>query len=228
MKKLLLSLTLATLLSLTVSGVSLASGNCQPIYGGGQTCSSTNISINKTVQNPQTGQFVDNLSINDPRFFANQNTTFNLTVTNTGSSNIDRAIVKDILPQYVTFVSGPGSFDQNSKVLSFDINNLPSGQSRTFTVVAKIVADSSISQNSGIVCVTNQSSAQIVSNGSLSQDNSQFCIQKGAIPTTKGGLPVVAAPAMTTTPPTGPEMLPLIGLFPTGVFGFLLRKKASK
>src|SRR3989304_8577444 len=60
---------------------------CQPVYGGGEVCiSKGNILVNKTVQNPQTGAFVDNLSLsNDPRFGAEKSVTFQLTITNTGS-----------------------------------------------------------------------------------------------------------------------------------------------
>ncbi len=213
-----------------------AAGNCQPIYGGGQTCvTSTNILIDKKVQNPTNGQFIDNLSVNDPRFSANQDVTFQLTVTNTGSAVIDKTIVKDVLPQYISFVSGPGSFDTNSKTLTFEVANLAAGESRTFTVTGKVSADKELVMGTGVSCVVNQSSAQIISNGQMSQDNSQFCIQKGVIPTTKGGipttkggLPVLPAPTMTITPPTGPEMAVLPLLSGSGLLGWFLRKRASR
>src|SRR3989338_9803543 len=112
---------------------------CQPIYGGGQTCVQIgNVLINKTVQNPQTGAFLDNLNINDPKFTPSSNVTFHITVTNTGGSTINKTTVKDTLPGFVSFVSGPGSFDSNTKVLTFDIGNLKAGESRTFTVAAKV------------------------------------------------------------------------------------------
>lgn len=46
--------------------------------------------------------------------------------------------------------------------------------------------------------------------------------------TTKGGLPVYAPLNVKINPPTGPEMLPLLDLIPTGILGFLLIKKAKK
>lgn len=230
MKKLIASLILTVIFSLIGSGTSYAAGNCQPIYGGGQTCvTSANILIDKKVQNPKNGQYVDNLSVNDPRFGASQNVSFQLTVTNTGSANIDKLMVRDIFPQYVSFISGPGSFDTNSKTLSFEVNNLVAGESRTFTIVGQIVADSALAAGSGINCVANQSTAQIVSNSQMSQDNAQLCIQKGiVIPTTKGGLPVLLPPKMVSTPATGPEMavFPLLG--GSGILGFFLRRKSTK
>jgi uncharacterized repeat protein (TIGR01451 family) len=204
--------------------------SCQPIYGGGQTCTtSANILINKTVQNPVSGQFVDNLGISDPRFSQNQTVTFNVTVKNTGNNAIDKTIVKDALPQFVTFKSGAGNFDANTKTLAFEVDNLAVGESRTFPIQVTVVDQNQLSSSSSINCVVNQSSAQIVSNGQTSTDNAQFCIEKKVqVATTKGGLPVLAAPQMTTTPATGPEMLPLFGLIPAGGLGFFLRRKSSK
>jgi len=206
----------------------LADTACQPIYGGGQTCVQIgNVLINKTVQNPQTGAFLDNLNINDPKFTPSSNVTFHITVTNTGGSTINKTTVKDTLPGFVSFVSGPGSFDSNTKVLTFDIGNLKAGESRTFTVAAKVADEKQLPSDQGITCVVNQVMATS-DNGQQSSDNSQFCIQKPVLGETKGGLKVLPAPKVTITPPTGPEMLPLIGLIPTGLFGFLLRKRASK
>lgn len=228
MKKYILSLALAFVFSLLAVKASYADVSCQPIYGGGTTCvTSANILINKQVQNPANGQFVDNLGVNDTKFAANQNVTFQLIVTNTGGSSIDRILVKDTFPQFVSFVSGPGNFDSNNKVLSFEVDNLAAGQSQTFTVVGKVAPDNALA--SGINCVVNQSSAQIISSGQMSQDNSQFCIQKGVmVPTTKGGIPVQPAPQMTTTPPTGPEMAIYPLLSGSGILGWFLRKRSSK
>ena len=206
---------------------------CQPIYGGGETCVQVgNLSINKTVKNPSTGGFVDNLNINDPKYSPTSTVDFQITVTNTGSGNISSATVKDTLPNYVTFVSGPGSFDANSKVLTFTVNNLGSGQSQTFNVTAKVVDQGALPANQGVTCVVNQVSATANDN-MQSSDNSQFCIEKPSQPgtpstTTKGGLKVFPAPKVTTTPATGPEMLALIGLIPSGIAGLILRKKTGK
>lgn len=239
MKKVAFSFSLFTIflftLSLTegLSTMSVAAGVvCQPIYGGGETCVQTgNILINKTVANPKTGAFVDNLSVNDDKFPQDQTVTFQLTVTNTGGAALSTVNVKDVFPQFVNFVAGPGNFDPNSKTLTFSLNNLNPRESRTFTLTAVVVNANELPADRGIVCVVNQ--AQASSNGQLSSDNAQFCIQKQVLaaqvpPVTKGGLKVFPPQPVTAAPPTGPEMLPLIGLLPTGIFGFFLRKKASK
>lgn len=219
---------LAFLLGLTLLSPSnvLAGISCQPIYGGGQNCiTAGGISINKTVQNPQNGQFVDNLSVNDPRFSPNQIVTFQISVINTGSSQVPQVIVKDIFPNYVNFVSGPGNFDNNSKTLTFIAYNLNPNETRNFTLQGKIVDTNQLPSDT-ITCIVNQSMLT-ATDSSQAQDNSQFCIQKEQT-VTKGGLPIVPPTTMTTTPATGPEMIPLIGMIPAGIAGWFLRKKSFK
>lgn len=202
------------------------STNCQPVYGGGQTCVTTEkLVLNKTVRNPQNGSYVDNLSLNDPRYFGGQSVSFQLTVTNSGDKAFNEVSVSDTLPNYVEKASGPGSFDSKTNTITFKVLNLVPGESRTFTVTGMLVDSSKLPLNQGVTCLVNQAQAQ--ANGQESRDNSQFCVEK-QIATTKGGLPVMQAPNMTQSPSTGPEMLPLLGLLPGAGFGFWLRRKASK
>jgi len=217
--------------TMTPTPTSVQSSNCQPIYGGGVTCVQVgNLLINKTVANPQTNVFVDNLGINDPKYQAEQTVPFQISVTNTGGQTISKATIKDTLPQYVTFVSGQGNFDQNSKVLTFEVSDLKAGETRTFSLSAKVVGATSLPQDQGITCVINQAKGEV--NGQTSQDNAGFCIEKKVlgekVPVeTKGGLKVFPAPVVTTTPPTGPEAAILFALIPTGLAGAFLRKKAQ-
>jgi uncharacterized repeat protein (TIGR01451 family) len=197
-----------------------ASVTCQPIYGGGQTCTSSgNIQISKTVQNPQTGAFVTSLGINDPKFSPGQTVPFQVTISNTGGSNISQVTVSDIMPQFLNFVSGPGNFTANNQTLTFTVSNLAAGASQTFNVIGQVVGANQLPTNQGVVCVVNQAQVS-TSDNQTSQANAQLCIQQQTPQ-------VQPAPTIKQTPPTGPEMLPLLGLIPTGLLGFLLRKKAK-
>lgn len=213
--------TYATYGDVTYGGV-----NCQPIYGGGQTCETTSkFFLDKKVLNPSgtVATYVDNLSTNDPKYSPNQTVKFQLTVKNTGNTSLNELTLTDIMPDFVTFVSGPGTFNAASRTLTFKILNLNANETRVFTVEAKVVDSPSLPSGQGAVCVVNQ--ASLIFGSDESKDNSQFCIQ---IPTGKGGFPVLGTPAVTQTPATGPEMLPLIGLIPAGLSGLFLRRKASK
>jgi uncharacterized repeat protein (TIGR01451 family) len=223
MKKLLFSiLFLGTFVALGATAPSLTYADCQTLYGGGQTCTNFNFTVNKLVQIPNGSNFVDNLSVNDQKFSPSQTINYELIVTNTGNNSIPTLNVVDTFPQFINFVSGPGSFNSSNNTLSITVNNLGAGQSQTFNLKATTANSSTVPQ--GITCVTNQVNATDPNNVTDS-DSSQACIQNTVAPTpTPVILPVVP---VKTTPPTGPEMLPLALLFPGAIGGLFLRRKSK-
>lgn len=223
--KRLLSILFISLFSLLLARSAFADTICQPVYGGGQTCITTgNILVTKTVQNPQTNQFVQNLATNDPRFSGNQTVTFQITVTNTGGQTIQQTAVKDTFPGFVNFQPGgtTGSFDNNTKTLTFTVDLLGPNETRNFTVLGKVIDPKNLPD--GITCVVNQVTAT-TNSGQMSQANTQLCIEK-AVTRTKGGLPIVSPSPVPATPATGPEAALWLALLPGGVVGWTLRKKS--
>lgn len=204
---------------------------CQSQYGG---CGGPSqfLSINKVVKNPETGSFVDNLSINDPKYAPENTVTFQLTVTNIGQEVIKNITVKDLLPKNVTFVSGPGSYDSKTNTLSLVLEKLDSQEAKTYTITGKIDKADKLPSDQGTVCLVNK--AQAIMNSTKggkdfveSEDSSQFCVEKSVLPAeTKGGLKVFPAPKVKSTPPTGPEALALIPLLGSGIAGLILRKRS--
>lgn len=223
MKKV-LNFAILTVFSLALAGgFSPALADCQPIYGGGQSCISFNFAINKLVQVPGKGggQYVDNLSINDPKYSPSQTVNYEIIVTNTGSETIPTINVTDTFPQFIAFVSGAGNYNQSTNTLTFTVVNLNPGKSVTYLLTAKIADANSLPNDQGITCVINQVSAAD-SSGATNSDSAQLCIQKNVLPA------VFPAPKIVSTPATGPEMLPLLALLPGGLGGILLRKKSKK
>lgn len=201
---------------------------CQPIYGGGQTCVTTgDILVNKTVNNPAIGQFVDNLGINDPKFSPGQQITFNIAVTNTGASTILQTKATDTLPPTLIYNSSTpaGAFDANSRTVTWVLDNLKANETRNLTVFGTIADASKLAKD--VTCdpdKTTNAVAATTNTGQTSTDFATLCIQKQVV--TKGGLPVFPPPKVLTTPPTGPELIPLIGLLPAGIGGWFLRRKS--
>jgi uncharacterized repeat protein (TIGR01451 family) len=196
--------------------------DCQLLYGGGETCTSYNFTIDKKVQVPGKGggNYVDNLWINDARYSPSQTIKYQLIVTNTGTDTIPTINIVDTFPQYISFVSGAGTYNSNSKTLSITINNLGGGQSQTINLQA-VTADSK-TVPVGVVCddrTKNQVNADDT-HGDTGYDSSQVCIQNSTA--------VLPATTVKTTPATGPEMLPLALLLPGALGGILLRKKTQK
>lgn len=221
MKKL-IAIAVVTITLLAFPRISHATGTvCKPIYGGGQTCvQEGNISINKTVFNPQTNSFVENLGVNDTRLGPDQEITFRIEVTNTGGTTLSKVIVEDTFPQFLTPTT-------STKV---EIKNLKAKETKIITMKGKAFAANKL-PNQEITCVTNQVKATADKN--TASDNTQFCIQKQVLgaaqpPTTKGGKPVFPQPQVNATPSTGPEMLALFGLIPAGLAGIFIRTRASQ
>lgn len=214
MKAFLHILTLLLILPLFVVTKTYAAGSCQPIYGGGVTCTSGAISIEKDVVNPVTRNDVHDLGINDPLFHPGDIVTFHITLRNTGTASIDNTTVVDTLPNFVTFAQGPGQFDGNARTITFTTGSIAPNQSQIFTITAKVVDGSQLPNNN--ICVVNQARVT-TSDNQTAQDSAQFCIAKGQV------LGATPAP-INITPATGPEALSLVALFPTALAGLMLRK----
>lgn len=141
-----------------------ASVSCTTQYGGGQTCVTTGqLLVNKRVWNPDTNQMVDNLTVNDHQFKMGDEVTFSIDVKNVGDSTINNVTFTDTLPAFLTWTSG----DLNS-----NIDSITPGQTRTFTVKAKV-------NSNGTGCALNTATA--AGGGTSNMDTSQVCI-KGTIP----------------------------------------------
>ena len=220
-KRFFYSLLLLTVLTFFLPNKAFA--DCQALYGGGQTCTSYSFSLQKFVQVPNQswGNFVNNLSINDPKFSLSQTVNFQIIVTNTGSNNISSVTIIDTFPQFVSFVAGPGSFNNSNNTLTFVVNNLNAGQSQTYNLSGKI-ANANVPQ--GITCVVNQA-AGTDNNGDTNTASSQLCITN--VPNVTPTPVILPVTKIKTTPPTGPEMLPIIGLIPAALSGLYLRKKSK-
>ena len=213
-----IAITASVLLLGTANLASAAgSSNCEIVYGGGEVCPpQVKFTIDKKIQKPtKGGEFVDNLSANDEKFSANQDVIFHVTVQNTGDSDV-ALTVTDILPSYLTYVSG-GTFDSNGNKVNNNVT-LKAGESKTYTIATKVVGSNSLPANQSVTCVTNVARAT-TSAGNSAEDTAQFCIQNN----------VVVQPQIPSKsiPNTGPEALVLFALPPIGAAGLYLRRKAG-
>jgi|SRR5581483_9851086 len=226
--------TLSLLAAFTFAALPVEAATvCNPVYGGGQNCVSTgNLGVSKQIRNPQTGAFVNSLGINDPKYNAGDTVMYHVTVFNNGQNNIPNITVTDSFPTLITFKDGPGIYNPNTGTLTFTIANLNAGQSQTFTVDGTVV--NPLPSNQGIICNTEppRTTKNVVVASAPGQPDqtatSETCLQNQVLGESKGGISVFPPPSLTKTPPTGPEALALIGLFPTGALGAFLRKKSSK
>lgn len=203
---------------------SYGGNGCVPIYGGGVRCPRPGeIIIDKTVQNPSTGVFVDNLGPNDPKYRSEQIVPFHVTVRNPGDQSLDWVTVIDTLPSYVDFSSGPAgsSYDANTRKVTWTVNNLGAGDSQTFTINVRVQHEALLPKDRNVICPTNANPQpdNVVdvgtSNGQTDRDDAKFCIEKKLV--------------VPNVPKAGPEewLLTLMGLGASMKAGLVLRKKAN-
>ncbi|MEK7604906.1 MAG: hypothetical protein AAB478_00070 [Patescibacteria group bacterium] len=225
--------------------------------GGTVCSNSNVLSVNKKVLKPtltvKPGQkfsdsdFINNIGPNDPAYTANTPAAFRIYLTNKTNSSLKNIVLKDIFPpRYVTYISGDGTFDAQKRVFSTTIGELKAKSTRVVTVQVMTARLEDLPTDNSSLCTINL--ALVTIDNKTSQDTAQICVtrtegtsaassQAGTsaqitpLPkTTKGGLPVakVVTPVSgQQTPKTGPEMIVLAGLVPTGVLGWLLRRKAA-
>lgn len=203
----------------------IASGECTPLYGGGYTCPKHGeILIDKQIKHPTKDLFVDNLTEFDTKFAPNQEITFRIFVRNTGNDTINQVEVKDIFPDFFSFVSGPGNFDPNegkNGTLTFTLYNLAAGESREYWIIGKIYNEPDLPETT-ICKLPNRAQAR-ASDDRFNEDVAEYCVEKEYY-TTKGGVPVKQIPV---TGPSG-QLLTFLSFSTLLGIGFMLRGKAIK
>lgn len=167
---------LATLALLAIPASQVFAQSCTTQYGGQVTCAPADLTINKQVQNPVTKSFVENLTTSDPTYKPGDNVLFQLTITNSSGQTFDPVTVKDVLPPFLTFVAGPGSYDAGSNTLTFMLNNLIAGETRSVQIMAHV---NSIDKS--MVCVNNYAEARDDAVGRFDSDNAQLCLSTNVL-----------------------------------------------
>lgn len=186
-------------------------------YGG--PLPAKTILIEKMVGKPtqakgQTDQFVDNLSPSDPRFAPDQQVVFRLKVKNTSDVTLTNVEVKDFVPDFLTSVSIPGSFDAASRTITFNAGNFAVGEEKVYFLTLKISSQNQMPADKGLICEINK--AQASTKDVFDEDSSQFCIEKQVM-------------GVQNVPSSGPELgLALMGL-ELGLLGvgIALKKRAK-
>ncbi len=148
---------------------------CTTQYGGSVTCIPSDLTVNKQVRNPVTNNFVENLSSTDPAFSPGSSVLFRLIIKNTSGQTFNPVAVKDTFPGYLTFVAGPGTYDKASNTLTFNLENVIAGETRTVEILAKVNDKSAFPSANSFFCVTNV--ADVSSLNRADHDTAQLCIQ---------------------------------------------------
>jgi uncharacterized repeat protein (TIGR01451 family) len=179
-------------------------------YGNTINCGSSDLTINKQVKNPVGNVFVENLTTTDTTFAPGSDVTYKLTIKNGSGETFNPVTVKDILPPYLTFVAGPGTYNKDTRTLEFKLENMIAGETRTVEIMAKVVDASQFPSGKSLFCVVNVANVSALNR--YDDDAAQVCLQNGTS-------------TITTLPVAGFDNLALILPFAgVGLGGFALLK----
>lgn len=146
--------------------------SCTTQYGGTTTCVASDLTINKQVKHPTSGVFVENLGVSDTPFGVGSDVLFRLTIRNGSGETFNPVTVKDVLPEHLTFVGGPGTYDSATRTLTFTLTNLIAGETRTQEIMAKVV--STLPQDKSMICEQNYGEVSALNR--KDNDTSQVCM----------------------------------------------------
>ncbi len=185
------------------------------IYGQyGAPVAPGQVAVDKMVQNPATGEYVDNLGLADTKFAAESSVFFRITVSNTGGTTLPQIKAVDTLPLFVRYVNG-GNYNTNKREIVLTFDNVAPGERRSTIVQVKINPVKELPAEKSIICPVNKVVA-FETDYSRAEDTAQFCIERKPI-------------VQQEVPKAGDPISLLMGLgsVTTLVGGLKLRKKYS-
>ena len=208
MKKIFISLAVVFSFFAITSSVSASCGGQYE-----SPCQSYSLIVDKMVAIPGTSNYVDNLSVSDSRYKPGDYVWFRVTIHNTSTTTFGGMTAKDYVPDYLTPVEGPGTFDSSTRTISWDAGSFAVDEQKTYYFKMQINSQANLPADKGLFCLTNR--AQAWSNETTDDDSSQFCIEK-------------QVSNVKNVPPTGPEFAYLLvaGEMALAGVGIYLKKKA--
>lgn len=166
---LLLLITLLVLNTGTVNAQYLAPQKAQPI---------SKLEVKKFVKTPQltkgaAQEYKESAEAQNQRFSPSSEVEFKIEVKNTGQTELNNIQVRDPLPQYLVFISGPGNFDQKTNTLNITVDKLRPGESVVREFKAKFKGNADLP--AGVTCHSNVAEARV--NELFSQGRAVFCVE---------------------------------------------------
>lgn len=151
--------------------------NCFELFNGGNSCETSEVlTIDKSIQNPQNGQFVDLLEPDQTTIRPENTVIFRISVTNTGDNTLENIAITDQFSNALTFTtSQQGTHSAENNTLTYTIGSLPEGETVSFDVQTRIKPSGDLQAVAGgPVCLTNIATVQ--TGDERASDNVQFCI----------------------------------------------------
>jgi len=167
MKKLILSFALLTALL-------FPSGVLADVYTPGEV--NYAISIDKKLRPISDTTFYDNISREQKIFVNDDIVDYSIEIINTGKDILSNLVVTDYYPVVNQIILAPGEIDKVNRKITWKIDSLDPGQSKKYTIRAKIINASNFASQTNIVEVRN--------NDVYDRDTATFYMSGKVIPVT--------------------------------------------
>lgn len=167
MKKLILSL-------MFLIALVFPSGAFADAYSQGEV--NYQVSIDKKIRPIDDNNFYDNIG-RDQKIFVNGDLMdFNILVENTGKDILYNLVIKDFYPVVNQIILAPGEINRINRQISWKIDTLAVGETRNFTLRAKVInVNSSMSQTNVV---------QVCNNDVCDRDTATFYVAGKSTPNT--------------------------------------------
>lgn len=188
----------------------------------GQPAPVESILVDKQVSKPVTKskggtiqyEYVDNLTPSDVRFQPGMDIYFKIRVKNTSTITLNNVMVADKIPWYLEAVEGPGSYDVNTRTISFNAGTFKPDEEKVYYVKMQWFAQDKLPADRGLMCASNY--VRAYTNNASDEDTAQACVEKQVL-------------GIKQAPKAGPEMNILLVAGQLGMLGLgiKLKKKAK-
>ena len=135
-----------------------------------------NISIDKKIRPINDSNFYDNIG-KDQKIFVNDDVIdYRIVVENTGKDILYNLVVTDFYPVVNQIILAPGEINKTNRQIVWKIDTLNPGESKTFTVRAKVINSSTWKSQTNVV--------QVKNNNVYDKDTATFYLNGKVIPVT--------------------------------------------
>jgi len=146
MKKLILSFLL-------LSALVFPAGVFADSYSQGEV--NYQVSIDKKIRPINDNNFYDNIGRDQKIFVSGDLMDFNILVENTGKDILNNLVVKDFYPIVNQIILAPGEIDKINRQVTWKIDTLAVGETRNFTLRAKVATNSASMSQTNVTEVRN-------------------------------------------------------------------------
>ncbi len=159
---------LSTLVAVSLFGVKPAWAQ----YYNGTEEDVRQIIVDKEVRALDMGEWYDNLDATVVTFGSGSLVDFQITIKNTGNTELRNVEVKDILPSYMEYVYGPGEYDASTRTASWNIEQINAGENKSFNLRARVSEDNLVN---GVSQLCNEARGKS-EDGSYDDDSACFYV----------------------------------------------------